>query len=243
MSEKDLQAKVAYFQQQDLLNQSDDEKDFPDSDFVAFQVLIAESKAMPPPIRHRSSFLGPTPRERLQEFNAHATRQRTAMRGQEPGLIRSSTVPEPATKSFPGTKSSQEHVQPHGKLKKTASMSDLSNQDNEPFYRRFGETPREKKHSKAKPDTNIKVEPEHKQLLKEKIVYFFPNNDISMARRRRIHKIIELGAAWVTTWRDDVTHVMFDQGDYTYSQLLRHLSRAGLPVSLNDDFTIVAKSK
>ena len=60
---------------------------------------------------------------------------------------------------------------------------------------------------------------------------FYPNDDISMARRQRIHKLIQLGAAWVTKWREDVTHVMVDDASYTYNQLLKHLNRAGFPVS------------
>lgn len=52
-----------------------------------------------------------------------------------------------------------------------------------------------------------------------------------MARRRRIHKVIQLGAAWVTNWRDDITHIMMDEDIYTYNLLLRHLKKTELPVS------------
>ena len=76
----------------------------------------------------------------------------------------------------------------------------------------------------------IKLDPEHKQLLKGKIVYFFPNDDVSMARRRRLHRIIQLGAAWVKEWRDDVTYVIVDDDNHTYSQLLRNVNKAGFPV-------------
>ncbi|KAF1968319.1 hypothetical protein BU23DRAFT_592136 [Bimuria novae-zelandiae CBS 107.79] len=230
MSDEDSHEKVTYFQQQDLLDISDDEKDFPDPGLLAAERLLANAKAMPPPrtVRRGSSFLGSTPRQRQQEFEAHATRQRSARR-EDPSLVRSSTAPEPVAKSFPEAVTNTADLQPHAKLKKTASMSDLTSPAKIPFYRRLGETPRDLKLVNAKPAVNIKVEPDQKQLLKEKIVYFFPNNDISAVRRRRIHKVIELGAAWVTSWREDVTHVMFDDASQTYSHLLRHLNRASLP--------------
>lgn len=231
-----LSDKAAYFQQQDLLGLCDDEdeQDFPDSGFLAAQKSLADDKVMPPPPlgRRGSSFLGPTPRERLQEFEAHVTRQRTAMRRLDPGLKRSSTAPETSTKNFPSMTSKSSGAEQHKKLKKTASMSDFSREHDLPFYRRFGEAPRELKNANAKPALAIQIEPESKQLLKEKIIYFYPNDDTSMARRLRIHKIIELGAAWVTAWRDDVTHVIFDNGSLSYAQLLRHLNRSRIPVSL-----------
>ncbi|OAG12889.1 uncharacterized protein CC84DRAFT_1080790 [Paraphaeosphaeria sporulosa] len=231
MANKYLQEKVAYFQQQDLLDLSEDDEDYRDPGLLAAERLLGGSAPMPPPppIRRGSGFLGPTPPERQQEFKAHTTKYRAVGRECDPGLMRSSTAPESITQSFPVTTFTQRHGAPQGKLKKTASMSDIAAKDLTPFHKRMGEIPRELKNANAKAAYNIIVEPEHKQLLKEKIVYFFPNNDISMARRLRIHKIIQLGAAWVKTWRDDITHVIFDDDKHTYPQLLRHLSRAGLP--------------
>lgn len=63
-----------------------------------------------------------------------------------------------------------------------------------------------------------------------------------MARRRRIHKFIQLGAAWVTNWRDDITHVMVDEASYTYTQVLKHLNRAGLPASLPNTLNLVSST-
>ncbi|KAJ4296694.1 hypothetical protein N0V90_006742 [Kalmusia sp. IMI 367209] len=231
MSDQKLQEKIDYFQQQDLLDLSDDERLFPDTGFLVGELLLVDAKAMPPPrfVRQQSSFLGPTPRQRQQEFETHTTRQRTEVRQSNRDPAYSVRAPNPATKRSPITKPKQRSSPPHQTLKKTASVSDLRMQDETTFYRRLGDTPRELKNTNAKPAVNIKVEPEHKQLLKGKIVYFFPNNDISMPRRHRIHKIIQLGAAWVTTWRDDVTHVVFDDETQTYVQLLRHLNKAGLP--------------
>ncbi|KAL1607869.1 hypothetical protein SLS60_002807 [Paraconiothyrium brasiliense] len=232
MADKELQEKAAYFLQQGLLDLSDDEKGFPDSGLLAAEQLFSGSKAMPPPprMRRESSLSGPTPRERQQKFVAHTTKRRAAVREHESSLVRSSTAPSPVTKSFPVMNLKLGDRAPHRFLKKTASLSELPSQQQTPFYKRMGEIPRELKNTNAKAATNIVVDPVHKQLLREKLVYFFPNNDISMARRLRIHKIIQLGAAWVRNWRDDVTHVVFDDDKQTYPQLLRHLNRAGLPV-------------
>jgi DNA polymerase IV len=246
MADKDLQEKVTYFRQQDLLDLSDDERDSPDAGLLAAERLLAEPTPMPPPlpppIRPGSSFMGPTPRERRQDFEDHATKKRTTGRERDPSLLRSSAAPESTAQSFPTATHIQRHYAPPQRpLEKTASMSDLAAHSLTPFYKRMGEIPRELKNANAKFATNIVVEPPHKQLLKEKIVYFFPNNDISMARRLRIHKIIQLGAAWVKNWRDDVTHVIFDDDKQSYPQLLRHLNRAGLPVSSRCSTAIFAK--
>ena len=236
MFDEELNDKVTYFRQQHLLDRCDDEdeRDFPDSGLLAAQRLLADLEAMPSPLpaRRGSSFLGPTPRERLHEFEAHAMRQRTAMRRLGTGLKRSSTAPEGHTRSFPNVTSGPSDAEHHMELKQSASMSDFSRERATPFYRRLGEVPRELKNVNAKPALAIKIEPEHKQLLKEKIVYFYPNDDTSMARRLQIHKLVKLGAAWVTAWRDDVTHVIFEDGNATYAQLLRHLNRTKIPVSL-----------
>ena len=95
----------------------------------------------------------------------------------------------------------------------------------------MGVVPRELKNGKnIKPADDIKLLPESNQLLRGKVVYFYPNDDVSLVRRTRIHKVIQLGAAWVNKWRDDVTHVLVDDVNHTYTQLLRHLNRAGFPV-------------
>ncbi|KAJ4359055.1 hypothetical protein N0V95_002517 [Ascochyta clinopodiicola] len=115
-------------------------------------------------------------------------------------------------------------------VKRVTSLPNMTGLDQMPFYQQMGVVPRELKNGKnVKPADNIKLEPESKQLLRGKIVYFCPNDDISMARRTRIHKVIQLGAAWVNKWRDDITHVFVDDASYTYTQLLRHLNRAGFP--------------
>jgi DNA polymerase IV len=236
MTDEELAAKEAYFNDQALLDLSDDECDVPDEACEAFGRAIAEAKPMPRPTlgRQPSSFLGPTPKERQAEFEAHATKQRAGVRETSLKLVRSSTAPEKdLTKSFPIT---EPRIQPAvgsaNKLKRVASLPDTASVDQTSFYKQVGVIPREMRNGKnVKPASNIKLDPEPRQLLKGKIVYFYPNDDISMSRRMRIHKIIQLGAAWVNRWREDVTHVILDESTYTYAQLLRHLNKAGFSVS------------
>lgn len=242
MSDQELPSKEAYFEEQALLDLSDDEQDYPDESSKAFEAALVESRAMPPPslVRQTSSFLGPTPKERQAEFEAHTKRQRATVRSDGLKLLRSSTAPEAdLTRSFPATKprsgltAGLEGDNKTNKLKRVASLPDLAGQCLDPFYKQMGIVPRELKNGKnVKPADNIKVEHDHRQLLKGKIVYFYPNDDISMVRRTRIHKVIQLGAAWVTRWRDDITHIMLDDSNYTYTQLLRHFNRAGFPVGV-----------
>lgn len=230
MSNDDLAAKEAYFEEQSLLDISDDEQDLPSESFDIIDRALQDSKAMPPPPileKQKSGFLGPTPKHQQAEFEAHASKQRADKRRSGLKLARSSTAPETEmAKSFPATKPRS------NQLKRVASLPDMALPGQTPFYKQMGVVPRELNNGKnVKPADNIKLEPEAKKLLKGRIVYFYPNDDISMVRRMRIHKVIQLGAAWVNRWRDDITHIMLDDMKYTYSQLLRHLNKPGLPVS------------
>jgi DNA polymerase IV len=239
MAGQELADKKAYFKEQALLDLSDDEQDIQDDASHNLRLALEDSKAMPPPSlsRQTSSFLGPTPRERQAEFEAHTKRQRAAERSSARKLVHSSTAPESElTKSFPITKSRSGLAAvvdgEKGKLKRVSSLPEITGEELIPFYKQVGVVPRELRSGKnVKPADNIKLESEHKQLLKDKIIYFYPNDDISMARRTRIHRVIQLGAAWLNRWRDDVTHIMLDDANYTYSQLLRHLNKPGFPVS------------
>jgi DNA polymerase IV len=243
MATSELPDKRAYFEQEELLDISDDERNFPDEASRKIEHELADFEVMPPPeppaklVRQSSSFLGPTPKElRQKTFERFTTNKEAAPRGGGSILTRSATDPVSGpSKSFPLAISKQppaarlEKQAP--KLKKTISMPDLKDIDDIPFYKRMGDIPRELKNGKnVKVADKIKLDPEEKQLLKGKIVYFFPNDDVSLARRRRLHKIIQLGAAWVRKWRDDVTHVIVDDDNHTYSQLLRNVNKAGLPV-------------
>ncbi|KAH7414324.1 hypothetical protein DE146DRAFT_31904 [Phaeosphaeria sp. MPI-PUGE-AT-0046c] len=235
MTDDDLAAKEAYFEEQALLDISDDERYFDSGAAVRIERTLADSKAMPPPSlqRQRSSFLGPTPKERQAAFDAYTTKQRAGARECGIHLARSSTTSETElTRSFPATKSRGPNIsrsESANKLKRVTSLSGTGTIDHAPFYQRVGAIPRELKNGKnVKLANNIELEPEHKQFLKGKIVYFYPNDDISMVRRTRIHKVIQLGAAWVNRWRDDITHVMLDEASRTYIQLLRHLNKPSL---------------
>ena len=244
MSDNELSAKEAYFDEQALLDLSDDEQDVLSESFEIIDRALADSKAMPPPTiaKQRSSFLGLTPKERQAEFESHATKHRAGTRGSGLKLARSSTAPETELmKSFPTTRPRSGQlagVASANKLKRVSSLPDMASVNQALFYKHMGVVPRELKNGKnVKPADNIKLEPEHKQLLKGKVVYFYPNDDISMVRRTRIHKVIQLGAAWVNRWRDDITHIMLDDVSYTYSQLLRHLNRAGFSVCSNHHYS------
>lgn len=234
MSDKELSAKKAYFRDQDLLDVSDDEQYEIGESSKAIERTLANSKVMPPPslIRYSSSFLGPTPKEVQAEFEAHTKMQRAITRHDPQELEPSSIAAEPdLLKSFPTPKPPSEpsgtRSKRGGKLKRASSLSDLPI----PFYKRMGDIPREISKGKKKVGLaeNIEVRPEATQLLKEKIVYFYPNDDISMLRRMRIHNVIQLGAAWVKSWRDDVTHIITDDETITYGHLITHLKKERIP--------------
>jgi DNA polymerase IV len=239
MSNAELVAKQAHFEEQRLLDLSDDEKSDNNEAFGEIESAMAEGERAKLVRQNSSSFLGPTPKETKAEFEAHAARRRAVNRDENHSLVRSTTAPEAeVTQSFPVTKprarqTSHVNNNASGKIKRISSLPDMTGLDQAPFYQRMGVVPRELKNGKnVKLADNIKLEPESRQLLRGKVVYFYPNDDVDMARRTRIHMIIRLGAAWVNKWRDDITHVFVDDANRTYPQLLRHLNKAGLPVCL-----------
>ncbi len=239
MSSAKLAAKEAYFEEQKLLDISDDEGICDDevSDRIGRAMAETYSPKSSKPARQTGSFLGPTPKEVKADFNAHTTRRRAILRDESKTLTRSATAPEvELTSSFPVTKSRTRQFSniegtTTSKMKRITSLPNITEIEQTPFYHRMGVLPRELKSGRnVKLADNIKLEPESKQLLRGKVVYFYPNDDVSMARRTRIHMAIRLGAAWVNKWRDDVTHILVDDASHTYTQLLRHLNRAGFPV-------------
>jgi len=228
MSGNELHAKEAYFREQGLLGISDDEYEICESSRNIEQALENITPPQSVPVRGCGSFLGPTPKELLAKFEAHTTRQRATIRHNPQRLERTITAPELDTSNNFTSKSSSKMS---GKTKILTSLPATPIKTQSPFYQRMGDIPRELKHSKnTKFATKIKLLPVHKQLFKEKVIYFYPNNDISMVQRMRIHKMIELGAAWVRSWRDDITHIILDEDCHTYSQLLNHLNMDSLPV-------------
>ncbi len=240
MTEKDRLAKEAYFHEQDLLDLSDDERNFPKGCSDIIERALSESREISSSFLERSnSFLGPPPKYRQAEFKRYTTTQRAAVRQTIHQPIRPATAPEPiTTENSTNVRSRRKLPSNSGNmngrtLRTASSLSSLRNEKRIPFYIEMGSVPRELKRGKnVKPANNIKLEPENRQLLKKKVIYFYPNDDICQARRTRIHKVIQLGAAWVNRWRDDITHVMIDDTDFTYTRLLKHLNVAGLPVRL-----------
>ncbi|EDU39906.1 DNA polymerase lambda [Pyrenophora tritici-repentis Pt-1C-BFP] len=234
MSECKLAAKEAYFDEHALLNlEDDDDDDVPNKSLQNLQNALEETR---PKVRKPTgSFLGPTPKEQQAEFEAYAKRQagweaftkkrRGTKRQTSQDPVLPSTAPEPElAKSFPATKPrSGLAAKGKGKLKRASSLTEV------PFWKQVGVVPRELKHRKAKPAQDIELYPPHKQLFKDKIVYFYPNDDISVARRRRIHKVIQLGAAWVTSWRDDITHIIIDDATYKCKYMMERLNRTYIP--------------
>lgn len=238
MTDPDLVAKQAYFHELKLLDTSDDEGSNGDV-FDRIESVMAEMQDPKPPrlARQTSSFLGPTPKEVKDDFEAHTARRRAVTRNETRTISRSVAAPEvDLTQSFPVTKPRARQLsiaegESNSKMKRVASLPNMTGLDQTPFYKQMGVVPRELKNGKnVKPADNIKLLPESHQLLRGKIIYFYPNDDVSMVRRTRIHKVIQLGAAWVNKWRDDVTHVLVDDVNHTYTQLLRHLNRAGFSV-------------
>lgn len=63
------------------------------------------------------------------------------------------------------------------------------------------------------------------------VLDLFPNNDTAPLRRKRIHIIIQLGAAWARHWKEGITHVVVDDDNLTYNDLLEYLQVSSLPVS------------
>lgn len=243
MIDPELAAKQSYFEEQKLLDISDDETSYNDEAVHEMERAMAD---VPPPrlSRQPSSFLGPTPKEVKADFETHTTRRRAVLRDQTKTLTRSATasgaeltqgllVAKPRARKLSMMGSNAE-----GKKKRVTSLPDLTELGKMPFYQQMGVVPRQLRNEKnVKPAHDIELQPESKQLLRGKIIYFYPNDDISMMRRTRIHKVIQLGAAWVDKWRDDITHVLVDDANYTYTQLLRHFNRAGFPVRHTGDFS------
>ena len=179
MSDNELANKRAYFEAQELLDISDDETNFPDAGLSeATRVLAsseeteAETRPAPAFPRKTYGFLGPTPRQRQAEFEAQAAKQRAISRAAAQGLVRSATAPEPVqpSSSFPVPKrkhtTSSKSITHFGLLKHINSLPGLTAPIE--FYKRVGAVPRPL--SKAKKDAVIKLEPEHRQYLKGKII-------------------------------------------------------------------------
>lgn len=67
-------------------------------------------------------------------------------------------------------------------------------------------------------------------LLRPFTIDFFPNSDVSPARRFRIKKALERGATWVREWAVGVTHIIVDRG-LSYHDLTSYLKISNIPAS------------
>lgn len=203
MSEEALSAKEAYFHEEALLDIPDDEQDYQNQTYKTIGTTLSEARDMPPPslTRQMSSFLGPTPKERRANFEAYTERQRITARQDGQRLTRSSTAPGPdVIQSFPVVQLqiplAPGSISDGKKLKRVSSYPQMAGKNQPPFYKQVGVVPRDLKSGKnVKLADKIKLESEQRQLLKHKVVYFYPNDDISMIRRTRIHKVIQLGGS------------------------------------------------
>lgn len=236
MIDPELAAKQSYFEEQKLLDISDDETSYNDEIADKMERAMADVRA-PRLSRQPSSFLGPTPKEAKADFEAHTIRRRAVMRDETKTLARSDSASRAElTQSLLVTKPQARQLSmadgnAESNRKRVTSLPNINELEKMPFYQKMGVVPRQLRNERSvKPAYNIELHPESKQLLRGKIIYFYPNDDISMMRRTRIHKVIQLGAAWVNKWRDDITHILVDDANYTYTQLLRHFNRAGFPV-------------
>ncbi|KAJ5246830.1 hypothetical protein N7468_001813 [Penicillium chermesinum] len=85
--------------------------------------------------------------------------------------------------------------------------------------------------SKKRKVSNAKVVPEGKQIFKNLVFFFFPNNDVSSLRRLRIQRAQEYGARWAREWSSTITHVIVDK-DLSYQDLVVHLKLESVPENI-----------
>ncbi|EXJ85006.1 hypothetical protein A1O3_05681 [Capronia epimyces CBS 606.96] len=74
--------------------------------------------------------------------------------------------------------------------------------------------------------------PTEQQMFRGLTFFFVPNNDICQARRFRIHKAIQYGAAWANEWCNEVTHIIVCENldvkeaskEFAYKEIPNHPS-------------------
>ncbi|KAL8649780.1 MAG: hypothetical protein Q9210_004201 [Variospora velana] len=81
---------------------------------------------------------------------------------------------------------------------------------------------------KRKRGQSLEVLSEAQQIFR---VDFIPNDDVAPARKRRIRKTIERGAAWIKQWDDRITHIIVDKS-LSYSDILKFLRMSSIPPSM-----------
>ncbi|KZZ97655.1 DNA polymerase [Moelleriella libera RCEF 2490] len=86
-------------------------------------------------------------------------------------------------------------------------------------------TAMKRKRGRSSAGLGVSVRPEKEQIFRNLSFFYIPNDDVAPARRLRIEKAREFGAAWVRTARE-ATHVVVD-ADIGYADVRRLLDAAG----------------
>ncbi|EED24091.1 DNA polymerase POL4, putative [Talaromyces stipitatus ATCC 10500] len=154
------------------------------------------------------------------------------------------TAPAPATELSPGPQMStiSEYQRTHSTIsstlattKSTAGSQRLAKKQIEGATKRAAVSLQsEQPKCKKRRAPSAHVVPESEQIFKNLKFFFVPNNDISPARRLRIQRSQDYGAAWAQTWSTDITHVIVDKG-LDYKEVLKVLT----PEQLFADIAIV----
>ncbi|KAG4440312.1 hypothetical protein IFR05_004219 [Cadophora sp. M221] len=69
----------------------------------------------------------------------------------------------------------------------------------------------------------IKMVPEVERVLSGKTIFWIPDNDVVLIRKKRIERAREFGAVWVREWTPEITHVVVDN-DLNYQHVMDFLS-------------------
>lgn len=230
MPSSKLTEKELYFKEQELidLNDSDDAVDELLDSASSLRTYREVIKISPTLISRsrQHSFLGPTLRESQAEFTRPTSTDppRTLQALSAPNFI---SCTNSGIELIRETPTHARNPSTPFRLQHSMSLPISSGTDS---LREFSAVPRA--NGKRKRPADIKVVPEHRQYLKDMIIYFFPNDDKNAARRMRISKAIEYGALWFKDWREGITLIIVDNNT-TYSELTRHLKINSLPANVN----------
>ncbi|KAL2872058.1 DNA-directed DNA polymerase IV [Aspergillus lucknowensis] len=108
------------------------------------------------------------------------------------------------------------------------TMCDMESRTTESVRGSSKPPPASRSSGKRKRGSLGKIIPEHLQIFKGLVFFFFPNNDVSPLRRLRIQRAQEYGARWEKTWGSNITHVIVDKG-LKFEDILKHLKLRTFP--------------
>lgn len=86
----------------------------------------------------------------------------------------------------------------------------------------------------------LKYVPEAQQIFLGCNFFFIPNDDIAPMRRARIRKTQEHGARRISTWDEDITHIIVDKS-LSYKDIISFLKVPSIPTTMimvNDTYPI-----